>query len=128
MDQIIVLSAAKDPPWFKCEVIMPIGGFEVGDQVYVKRNTEYPIKAGDTYWIFGVNSLRIAHVGRDVGAAFIKSAYKRGRDARIATPEQTHIIDKRFAEAVKPIIDKWRKDLKKYPLTPSDKLRFKNKL
>jgi hypothetical protein len=120
MQQIIVLSAGtKASPWFKCEVIAPIGPFEAGDKVYVKKNTEYPLRgAGETYWIFGYNTGRVAHVGRDVGASFIRSALKRGGNAAIATPAQAEALTQRFAPIVQQLIKKWQTDRKKFPIQP----------
>ena len=109
-----IQSAAMPTGWQRGSLLHPFGEFDKPVRVWVKKNTEKPLKSFATYWIFSPMTERLAHATADGLAEFVRMDNQK--DA-YATEDVKEKLNKIFLPLVKKVIKKWERKVDYTQLT-----------
>lgn len=99
--------------WYRAVVKEDLPSFKKGTKVWVKANTEKPLRLGLTLWVFGTVSHKVSHITKE---NFYSSLSFDGRDYKdiVGDKEQQKKINLFWKPVVANIISNWNKTQQKY--------------
>ena len=104
-------TSLKGEKWYKAIMNSDLGSFKDKEKIWIKINTEKPLKLGKTVWIYGPKSGNVMHVIWDTLGEFVKIYLEEGKPVP-ATPREQKILDAAWEPVIEKIVKGWKKSQK----------------
>ena len=104
-------TSLKSEKWYKAIMNSDLGSFKDKEKIWIKINTEKPLKLGKTVWIYGPKSGNVMHVVFDTLGEYVRIYLEEGKPVPATSSEQKR-LDAAWEPIVQRLVAGWKKSNK----------------